>query len=401
MTVTVTAVTLNGKDQERETQGGCSWFGCISTAPSYSVCRHIDPGQEEDSIGGEQLLLLARSQSEDDDEPKKTSSGNSSHEDHTTTTPTKPSATDTTLTTSVRETSEPSSSSSSHSHTSPPPPPAPPTSSSTTATSTAHEPFPTDSPTSGATIAPPPATTIPASPSPSDTQPPASHGVTLSISALVGIVVSCAAVFLFAALSAYMWWRRYRRDKKEKEKAGDKGGGGGGGGRGGGLWSGFSRGSGSQRHQQHQQQQLGNQQPLVDEDQFPLGMDSVFNPMAQNGPGSVFDRAQGCMGSVNSMLGRNSISSDSPTQLGSHTGVGTSKMSPEIPPTSPVELDSVPVGRGTAAPARPEKRAKPETRGSWWGEENSVLRATLNATEQERKAGMYANSWSKFQGVQL
>lgn len=243
-------------------------------------------------------------------------------------------------------------------------------------------------------------------------------------------MVSCAAVFLFAALSAYMWWRRYRRDKKEKEKAGDKGGGGGGGGRGGGLWSGFSRGSGSQRHQQHQQQQLGNQQPLVDEDQFPLGMDSVFNPMAQNGPGSVFDRAQGmyrrsrkgvwtrrvlpigdvtnkpcfsagCMGSVNSMLGRNSISSDSPTQLGSHTGVGTSKMSPEIPPTSPVELDSVPVGRGTAAPARPEKRAKPETRGSWWGEENSVLRATLNATEQERKAGMYANSWSKFQGVQL
>ena len=81
----------------------------------------------------------------------------------------------------------------------------------------------------------------------------------LSVSALIGIVLACGVVAIFAALSACMWWGRRRRQKNEKEEQAD------------GALS--SRG--------------------VDEELVPPGLESVFNPMAQSGPGSVFDRGEG------------------------------------------------------------------------------------------------------------
>jgi hypothetical protein len=85
--------------------------------------------------------------------------------------------------------------------------------------------------------------------------------VTLSAQELVGVVVSCAIVAILAAVCAYMWWRRRRRDEDAKKNQTGR------------LT--MSRGAG--------------------DEQIPSGMESFFNPMAQSGPGSVFDRDQGML----------------------------------------------------------------------------------------------------------
>jgi len=83
--------------------------------------------------------------------------------------------------------------------------------------------------------------------------------MTISVSALVGIVVGCGIVAIFAALVACMWWGRRRREKKEERVHTER--------------LGSSRGLG--------------------EEQVPRGLESVFNPMTQSGRGSVFDRSEG------------------------------------------------------------------------------------------------------------
>lgn len=93
-----------------------------------------------------------------------------------------------------------------------------------------------------------------------------SHGVTLSVNALVGIVVGCTLAALFIALMICMWLARRRREKKEKSEQAER--------------MASSRG--------------------LDEEVIPPGLESVFNPMAQTGPGSVFDRAEG--GSITHLL---------------------------------------------------------------------------------------------------
>jgi hypothetical protein len=85
--------------------------------------------------------------------------------------------------------------------------------------------------------------------------------VTLSAHELVGVVVSCTVVAILAAVCAYMWWRRRRRDDAAKKKQTGR--------------PTMSRG--------------------VGDEQIPSGMESFFNPMAQSGPGSVFDRDQGML----------------------------------------------------------------------------------------------------------
>ncbi|KAL1837047.1 hypothetical protein VTJ49DRAFT_2884 [Mycothermus thermophilus] len=360
----LTATTLDDARKIWETQTG--YFA----TPSHSDYHHRDPCKNF-FIGGP---LSARAET---DKPGENSSSSSSSKlAQTTKTP----PTDISTTATVKETST-------HKQSSQPRPP--PTSS----------PSPTISPPSS--TGPPPTTTIASTtPTPTDSGASDSNGVmTLSISALVGIVVSCVIVFLFAALSAYMWWRRYRRDKakKDQEEQVQRG-----------VFRWESRGAGQRQDE---------------EDQFPSGMDSVFDPMAQAGPGSVFDRAQGRMGSVDVMLNsRPPTSSHDPISPASGAPASSSSNSPLAItvhpqtfslPTSPVELDSVPVDNqrdmdvAGAAPTHPANNnkttTKPETnsRRSWVGEGSLVPRATLNATEREMEAGMYANSWSRFQGVQL
>jgi hypothetical protein len=72
-------------------------------------------------------------------------------------------------------------------------------------------------------------------------------------------VVGCSIVVIVAALMTCMWWGRRRREKEEKLD---------------------------------HAQRIGSSRGL-DEDQVPPGLESVFNPMTQSGPGSVFDRTEG------------------------------------------------------------------------------------------------------------
>jgi hypothetical protein len=68
---------------------------------------------------------------------------------------------------------------------------------------------------------------------------------------------------------------------------------------------------------------------------------------------------------------------------------------------SPSELDSTPVHE---VPAKvPELRGSPAELGSEAVAQEMVCkpRATLNSTQQERESGTYANSWARFQNVQL
>lgn len=86
-----------------------------------------------------------------------------------------------------------------------------------------------------------------------------SHGVALSVGSIVGIIVGCGFAVIFASLMACMWWGRRQREKDEKRD-----------------------------HLERVASSRG-----MDEDQMPPGLGSVFNPMAQSGRGSVFDRAEG------------------------------------------------------------------------------------------------------------
>ncbi|KAK4192614.1 hypothetical protein QBC35DRAFT_196811 [Podospora australis] len=82
----------------------------------------------------------------------------------------------------------------------------------------------------------------------------------ISVSALVGIVVACGIVTIFAALAFCMWFGRRRRQKDEKRE---------------------------------RPQRLAS--PRVADDEVVPGLESVFNPMASDGPGSIFDRSAGRM----------------------------------------------------------------------------------------------------------
>ncbi|KAL2168463.1 hypothetical protein VTG60DRAFT_7265 [Thermothelomyces hinnuleus] len=123
--------------------------------------------------------------------------------------------------------------------------------------------------------------------------------MTVSVSAIVGIIVGCGIVAVFTALVACMWWSRRQREKKEERVHVAR------------LDS--SRGPG--------------------EEQIPPGLESVFNPMAQIGPGSVFDRSEGRMAKADSLVGFSPLmhsSRQSILRSGAHNGIGTvSPLSPE------------------------------------------------------------------------
>ncbi|VBB72775.1 Putative protein of unknown function [Podospora comata] len=144
-----------------------------------------------------------------------------------------------------------------------------------------------------------------------------SHGMTISINALVGVVVGCTIAVIFVALVTCMWWSRQRRERDEKRQ---------------------------------QAQRLASPR-LVDEELVPPGLEGVFNPMASDGPGSIFDRAEGRMSKISHESGsfpilpplRDSyLSGSTPRKL------ATSPLSPNTPNTSSTlpksaELDSSPM----------------------------------------------------------
>ncbi|KAL2255978.1 hypothetical protein VTK26DRAFT_2401 [Humicola hyalothermophila] len=201
-----------------------------------------------------------------------------------------------------------------------------------------------------------------------------SDGVTLPVGTLVGIVVGCTLAALFAAVMACMWWGRRRREKEEKRE---------------------------------QAERLASSGGL-DEEHLPPGLDSVFNPMTEAGPGSVFDRGQGRMGKGESMLGFGSFGRDSHLSSGGHS-VLISPLTPASTlgmglglPSSPSELDSTPVqGPQASAQIEPRPPAELDSHSIPPDEEISKPRATLGSTQHEREAGTYVNSWTRFQNVQL
>ncbi|KXX81709.1 hypothetical protein MMYC01_201023 [Madurella mycetomatis] len=89
-----------------------------------------------------------------------------------------------------------------------------------------------------------------------------SNGMTISGSALVGIVVGCAMVAIFVALAAGMWWGRHQREKHEKYE--------------------------EYEHAERLASSRG-----VDAEHMSPGLGSVFSPMAQERPGSSFNQAEG------------------------------------------------------------------------------------------------------------
>jgi hypothetical protein len=115
------------------------------------------------------------------------------------------------------------------------------------------------------------------------------------------------------------------------------------------------------------------------------------------------------MGTGESMLGFSPLAHDphSSTLTG---GAHSSLISPLAPgpswgsglSSSPSELDSTPVhgAAGRASGSRAET-AELDSRPAPQAETDGVLRATLNSTQQERETGTYANSWTRFQNVQL
>lgn len=82
--------------------------------------------------------------------------------------------------------------------------------------------------------------------------------MTFSVSMIVDVIVGCGIVVTFTAFEVCMWCSRRQREKKVDHIHVAR------------LNS--SRGQG--------------------EEQIPPGLEAVFNPMAQTGPGSVFDRSE-------------------------------------------------------------------------------------------------------------
>ncbi|GAB1311208.1 hypothetical protein MFIFM68171_01418 [Madurella fahalii] len=197
-----------------------------------------------------------------------------------------------------------------------------------------------------------------------------SNGMTLSVSALVGIVVGCAMVAIFMALAAGMWWGRRRREKDEKYE------------------------------KYEHAERLASSRGLDVEHMTP-GLGSVFNPTAQNGPGSIFDRAEGRMSKGESLPGFTPVpcgghSSHLVSHLSSGSSIGAGL------PSSPSELDSTPIHGDSARLSAPQTgAAELESHPVAQDETIPEPRATLNSTQEERNAGTYANSWTMFQDVQL
>ncbi|KAK4165840.1 hypothetical protein QBC43DRAFT_207794 [Cladorrhinum sp. PSN259] len=113
---------------------------------------------------------------------------------------------------------------------------------------------------SSSSLTPPGPYTAPTSASPT-AGGGSSHGMSVSVSAIVGIVVGCGIAAIFAVLATLMWYGRRRRERREKR--------------------------------QHAQRLETPR--TIDDELVPPGLESVFNPMDSNGPGSVFDRTEGRM----------------------------------------------------------------------------------------------------------
>ncbi|KAK4040517.1 hypothetical protein C8A01DRAFT_46150 [Parachaetomium inaequale] len=328
----LTETSIDTASSACETESGYLWYICTWTAPFYSGCCRVNPCRQE-PIG---CPPQARGDSE-------------SYDTTVTLTTTVPSSTLTV--TKTRSKSQPAPSSSA-------------------------------TPTPGASAASSP--TI-SSTSTANNDNINSHGLAISTSALVGIVVGCGIVVIFAALMACMWWGRRRREKDEKRDHAAR--------------LGSSRG--------------------LDEDQVPPGLESVFNPMTQSGPAASLEALGreikganvphlGRMAKADSMLGFSPLAHDprqSTLSSGAHSGI----VSPLTPgsswglglPSSPSELDSTPVHREMT---RSGDGNQGNEMGSHPGVKDGadiVPRATLNSTEQERETGTYANSWTRFQDVQL
>ncbi|KAK0737706.1 hypothetical protein B0T21DRAFT_170745 [Apiosordaria backusii] len=219
-----------------------------------------------------------------------------------------------------------------------------------------------------------------------------SHGMKISISALVGVVVGCAIAVIFVALVSCMWWGRRRREKDEKRD---------------------------------QAQRLASPR-VVDEELVPPGLEGVFNPMASNGRGSIFDRAEGRMSKISHESGsfpnlplrdscmsggahsnlasplrkpdpRDRLPGDSQSQLVSPPSSNTPN-NPECPPIS-VELDSTSIKELPVPAPQHGELESPQPYDS--PEPTEGPRATLNSTQQERQSNTYVNSWTRFQNVQV
>lgn len=114
------------------------------------------------------------------------------------------------------------------------------------------------------------------------------------------------------------------------------------------------------------------------------------------------------MGKSDSFLALNSLARNSNASSIAHS----SFISPLTPastfgaglglPSSPSELDSTPVS-GSQGPRLPQMRPPAELEYRPFRPEEAISksRATLNSTPQERESGTYANSWTRFQNVQL
>jgi len=194
-----------------------------------------------------------------------------------------------------------------------------------------------------------------------------------------------------------MWWARRKREKREKKELAR-------------LDS--SRSPGDER--------------------VPPGLESVFNPMSQAGPGSVFDRAEGMLpNSLEAHVGHGHPDPDftrlgrmskAVSMIGSHlSGGGYSSWTNSLTPAttmvtgpgympggqvltpSPSELDGTPVyvtHGGTPEPLRGPTELECPGQSVLRYEEGYETRATLNSTE-ERQSGTYANSWTRFQNIQV
>lgn len=358
-------LTIDTTSRVCETESGYLWYICTFTQPDYSGCCRVDPCKR-DPVG---CPPYARGV------PVITSTT------ITTSTSTKPAldpTSDTSLTLAVPTTTGPAPS---------PPETTPTPSPGAGAGASLQRSAATDGPTTGGSSS------------------SSSHGITLSISALVGIVIGCAIVALFASLSTCMWWGRRQREKKEKHG---------------------------------QLEKLASSQGL-DVEHMPPGLESVFNPMAQSGPGSIFDRGEGkattrendvtserdgpandrCLSLAGRMSKGDSFPGSTPLPRDSHlshlshlsSGVHSSLVSPLTlgssvgtrVPTSPSELEARPIRTdGAEEPAARSGAAELESRPVT--QEETIIarpRATLNSTQEERDAGTYANSWTRFQNVQL
>ncbi|KAK4197498.1 hypothetical protein QBC40DRAFT_232068 [Triangularia verruculosa] len=177
--------------------------------------------------------------------------------------------------------------------------------------------------------------------------------MTISIDALVGVVVGCAIAVIFVSLVICMWWSRRRRERVEKRE---------------------------------QAQRLASPR-LVDDELVPPGLEGVFNPMASDGPGSIFDRAEGRMSQISYESGSfpNLPLRDSGMSSGAHNKLAVSPLSTNKPetsqrPTRSVDLDS----------ALHEELVSPQPHGG--PELAEGPRATLNSTQQERESNTYVNS---------